>query len=85
MKIKKIKYIDANNLFRHSNSQPILYDEIKFDKNIKIEDSLRTPDDSYVGYFFGVDLKSPDEIKEKTEHFLFRPEKKISSRDKISE
>ena len=38
---------------------------------------LNTPDDSDVGYFVEVDLKHPDNIKEKTKYFLFAPEKKI--------
>ena len=29
---KKILFIDANNLFAHSMSQPLSFDEIKFDK-----------------------------------------------------
>ena len=45
----KILYVDANNLYGHSMSQPIPYDEIKFDKNVKLEDILNTPDDSDTG------------------------------------
>ena len=37
---KKILYIDANNLYGHSMSEPLLYDEIKFDNNVKLEDIL---------------------------------------------
>ena len=33
---KKILYIDATNLYGHSMSQPLPFDEFKFDKNIKI-------------------------------------------------
>ena len=32
---KKILYADANNLYGHSMSQPLRYDEIKFDRNVK--------------------------------------------------
>ena len=35
---KKILYIDANNLYGHSMSQPLPYDEIKFDNNVTLED-----------------------------------------------
>ena len=35
------------------------YDEIKFDKNGKLEEFLKTPVDSDIGYFVGVDLKNP--------------------------
>ena len=73
---KKILYIDANNLYGHSMSQPLPYDEIKFDKSIKLEDILNTPDDSDIGYFIEVDLKYPDKIKQKTKNFPFAPVKK---------
>ena len=48
-------FFDANNLYVHSMSQPLLYDEIKFDRNVKLEDILNIPDDSYIGYFIEVD------------------------------
>ena len=50
-------------------SQPLPYDEIKFDQNVKLEDMLNTPDDSDIGYFVEVDLKYPGHIKEKTKKF----------------
>ena len=51
---KKTIYADANKLHGHSISQPLPYDEIKFDKNVKLEDILNTPDDSDIGYFVEV-------------------------------
>ena len=63
---KKILYTDANNLYGHSMSEPLPYDEIKFDKNVELEDVLNTPDDSDIGYFVEADLIYPDNIKEKT-------------------
>ena len=54
-------------------SQPLPFDEIKFDNNVKIEDILNTPDDSNIGYFIEADLKDPDNIKEKTKNFPFAP------------
>ena len=78
-KNKKILYIDANNLYGHSMSEPLPYDEIKFDNIIKLEDILNTPDDSGIGYFIEVDLTYPDNIKEKTKKFPFAPmNKKIN-------
>ena len=63
-------------------SEYLPYDEIKFDKNVKLEDILNTPDDSDSGYFIEVDLTHPDNIKEKTKHFRFAPEnKKINPGD----
>ena len=53
---KKILYADANNLYGHSMSEPLPHDEIKFDKNVKLEDILKTTDDSDIGYFIEVDL-----------------------------
>ena len=70
---RKIIYIDANNLYGHSMSQMLPYDEIKFDTNVKLEDILNTPDDSDDGYFIEVGLKYPDNKKEKTKNFPFAP------------
>ena len=76
---KKILYIDANNLYGHSMSEPLPYDEIKFDNDVKLEDIINTPDDSDIGYFIEADLISPDNIKEKTKNFPFAPvNKKIN-------
>ena len=69
---KKILYIDATNLYGHSMSEPLPYDEIKFDENVKLEDILNTPDDSFIGYFVEADLIYPDNIKEKKK-FPFAP------------
>ena len=70
---KKILYIDANNLYDHSMSEPLPYDEIKFDNTVKLEDILNTPDDSDIGYFIEADLIYPDNIKERTKNLPFAP------------
>ena len=72
-KNKKILYIDADNLYGHSMSQYLPYDEIKFDNTVKLEEILNTPDDSDIGYFIEIDLKYPNNIKEKTKNFPFAP------------
>ena len=54
---KKILYVDSKTLYGHPMSEPIPYDEIKIDKNVKLEDRLNTLDDSDIGYFIEVDLK----------------------------
>ena len=74
---KKILYVDATNLYGHSMYKSLPYDEIKFDKNVELEDILNTPDDSDIGYFIEVDLKKPDDTKEKTNRFQFAHVKKI--------
>ena len=58
--IKKILYIDARNLYGHSMSQPLPFDEIKFNNKVELEDILNTPDDSDFGYFVEADSIYPD-------------------------
>ena len=66
-------------------SQPLPFDKVKFDKNVKLEDVLNTLDDSDVGYFVEVDLSYPDSIKEKTKNFPFAPENKKIDPDDFSD
>ena len=82
---KKTLYVDANNLYGHSMSQPLPYDEIKFDKSVELEDILNTPDDSNIGYFVEVNLKYPDNIKEKTKNFPFAPVNRKNNPDNFSD
>ena len=65
-------------------SQYVPYEEIKFDKIVKLEDILNTPDDSDIDYFVGCNLSYPD-IKDKTKNFPFCPESKVSPHDKFSD
>ena len=81
---KKIFYIDANNFYDHSMSQMLPYDEIKFDRNVALEDILNTPNDSGFGYFLEVDLDYPDNIKEKTKNLPFAPVNKKTDTDDFS-
>ena len=73
MKIK-ILYADFNNFYGHSMSQPLPSDEIKFDKIDKLEDILKTPEGSDIGYFVEVDLRYLDKkkIKQKISHLLLK-------------
>ena len=64
-------------------SQSLPYDGINFDKNIKLEDRLNTPD-ADIGYFVDV-LKNPDNTKRQTKSFPFCPENKASPQDKSSD
>ena len=85
---KKILYTDATNLYGHSMSQMLPYDEIEMwhgdpDKFWNwLDEILNTPDDANIGYFLKVDLKYPDNIKEKTKNFPFCPENKKINPDK---
>ena len=71
----KIIYADATNLYGHSMSQFLPYDEIEMwhgrpDKYWNwLDEILYTPDDSEIGYFLEVDLNYPDDIKEKNQIF----------------
>ena len=53
-------FIDATNLNGHSISEPLLYDETKFDKIVKLEDILITLENNDIGCFVEVDLTWPD-------------------------
>ena len=72
-------------------SQPLPYDEIELwhgDPDLYmnwLEEFLKTPNDSDTGYFAEVDLRNPDNIKEKTKIFPFCPENKIIHKDKYNE
>ena len=50
-------------------SEYLPYDEIKFDKNVKLEDILNIPDHSNLGYFIEVDFKISRLYKRKIENF----------------
>ena len=70
---EKILNMDATTSYGHSMSQPLLYDETKFNKNVKLENILNTPNDSDIGYFIEIVLKYTDNMKEKTKPFPFAP------------
>ena len=82
---KKTLYIDSKKLYGHSMSEPLPYDEIKFDRNFKLEDILNTPDDNDISYFLEVDMTYPDIMKEKTKNFPLTPENKKINHDDFSD
>ena len=82
---KKILYIEANNLYGHSMSQYLPYDEIKFDNTVKLEDILNTLDEGDIGYFIELDLTYPNKIKQKTKNFPFAPENKKINPDNFND
>ena len=87
----KILYADATNLFGYSMSQFLPYDEFEMwhgDPNKYwrwLDIILNTPDDSEIGYFLEVDLKYPDNIKQKTKYFPICPENKKIDPNKYNE
>ena len=87
---KKILYVDAENLYGHSMSQVLPFDEIEMSHGHpdlymnKFEETLNTLDDNDIGYFVEVDLKYPNRIGQRTKKFPIAPENKVSSQDKFS-
>ena len=81
-KDKNIIYVDATNLYGFAMSQPLPYDNIKFEtENVCLEGISNTPDDSDIGYFLEVDLEYPHNIRQKTKNFPFAPENKTISKN----
>ena len=88
---KKILYTDATNIYGHSMSQMIPYDEVEmwYGDPYKywnwLDEILNTPHDADIGCFLEVDLKYPDNIKKKTKNFPFCPEIKKINPDKYND
>ncbi len=86
-----ILYIDATNLYGYSMSQMLPYDEIQMwhghpDKYWNwLDKILNRADDNEIGYFLEVDLKYPDNIKQKTRYFSLCPEIKKFNPDKYNQ
>ena len=57
-------------------SESLPYDEIEFDRNVKLEKNLNTPKNSDIGYFVEVDLRYSNIIKERTKNSPFALENK---------
>ena len=79
-KNKNLLYMDATHFFGHSMIQSLPYDKINMwhvDPNlymINFKETLDRSDDSDTGYFIEVDLRYPDNRKEKTKisHLLLK-------------
>ena len=65
-------------------TESLPYDEIKFGKNVNLEDILNNDDDGDIGYFIGTDLKYPNELKERTICFPICTENKNNPQDIFS-
>ena len=80
--------MNATNLYGFSMCQHLPYDEFEMwhghpDLYMKkSEKVLNTPDHSDVGHFVEVDLRYPDNKKEKTKNFPFCTENKVIFKDK---
>ena len=61
-----LMYWDANALYAHAMSQSLPYQDLKF-SDVGLDEILKTPDDSEIGYIVEVDLSCEMETKEETE------------------
>ena len=61
-----------------------LNDEIKYDRNVKLDDIFNTPEDSDIGSFNENDLKYPDGMKGRLKNFSFCHEIKIGPQENFS-
>ena len=66
-------------------SQPLPFDEIKFETSVSLEEIINTPDDSDIRYFLEVDLGNSYNIRQQTKKFPFAPENKIISKNDFDE
>ena len=69
-----LMYLDANNLYGWSMVQSLPYKDIKFNKEITIDEILQTADDAETGYTVEVDLSFPQEIHERLKQLPPCPE-----------
>ena len=57
--------------------QPLPFDEIQFERNVCLRETLNTPDDNDIGYFLEVHLRYSYNIRQKLNQFPFCPESNI--------
>ena len=67
-------YWDMNNLYGCAMMDYLPTGGHKVEENMKIEDVLKTPDDSAVGYLVRVDLEFPAETHELLRHYPPAPD-----------
>ena len=80
---QELVYLDANNLYGNSLSQPLPVDE--FERvDTPITDILKTKDDAYHGYMLEVDFEYPKELHNEHNDLPLAPEKQIISYDMLS-
>ena len=63
-----ITYVDANNLYGQSMTQPLPQEDLKFE-TCSLESILETPDDAETGYFVEADLEFPEELHDKFKQY----------------
>ena len=56
--------MDSTNLYDHPKSQPLPFDEIKFERNVCLKEILNTPDNSDICYLLEIDLSFPYNVRQ---------------------
>jgi hypothetical protein len=67
-------YLDANNLYGHSMSEPLPYGGLEINTKITLKEVLETADDALTGYTIEVDLTFPEKIHELLKQYIPLPE-----------
>ncbi len=80
-----ILYLDANNLYGWAMSQYLPYSNLEYSNDTKLEDILKTSDESDTGCILEVDLEYPKELHEKLKEFPPCPEILIPETNNFSE
>ncbi len=80
-----IIYLDANNLYGWAMSQYLPYKNIRLNKDIKLEDILKTPDNNDVGYIVECNLQFPKHLHKKFKEFVPCPELTIPQEEWMSD
>ena len=79
-----LMYWDANNLYGWAMSQYLPYKNLALNKDISIDEILKTGDEADVGYIIECDLEFPKEIHDKLKEFPPCPETLAPSTEMLS-
>ena len=81
-----VVYLDCNNLYGSSMSEPSPYDDFEFlsDSNISRLDILNVADDSPTGFILEVDLTYPDHFHDLHNDYPLAPESVLITEDMLS-
>ena len=69
-----LMYWDANNLYGWAMSQSLPFKDLKFDKEVTLDQILETSDEAETGYIVEVDISYPIELHDKFKEFPPCPE-----------
>lgn len=79
-----IMYLDANNLYGHSMSQPLPYGNFKWESQLTADDLLKMNASGDRGCFIECDLEYPEELHNMHNSYPLAPEKLTITNDMLS-